>query len=70
MIHRIVINMMFTDKDAMDDILDKVKDHEDEAITINPGKPNQERSYWVTQECNHDEHHTGPCTDTGSWYSP
>jgi len=70
LLHRITIDMIFRDVDPINDILDKVKDHQDQAITINPGQPDQEHSYWYTQECNHDEVHDGPCTETAAWYSP
>ena len=32
-----------------------------QAVTINPGQPNEERGYIIIEECYHDEDPTKPC---------
>lgn len=70
MIHRIVIDMMFPDIDPLNDILEEVKRHEHQAITINPGQLNAEHSSVTVQECLHDDYPSTPCRATYEWTSP
>jgi len=70
MIYRITVDMMFNDPDPMGDILEEVQCHEHQAITINPGQPNEEKSIIDVVQCHHDETPTSPCHSIYHWESP
>ena len=61
MVYRIILDAFFIDIDPMNDILEEVKRRFPEAITINPGQPNEQPSYWDSHECYHDTPEGPPC---------
>lgn len=69
MIYRITIDMIFNDYGPVDDILDKCRDHEEAAITLNPGTPYAEHSKILAQECHHNSQSPEPCHTTYTWES-
>ncbi|MBA7668784.1 hypothetical protein ES703_76900 [subsurface metagenome] len=70
MLYRVKIDLSFQDWDAVNDIVDKATDHLGEAVTINPGQPNEERGFIRTEECHHDESPSIPCTALQELLSP
>jgi len=68
--HRITIDMFFDDFDPANDILEECKRREHQAITINPGQPNEEHSTITAQDCTHATHPVTPCIPTYKWLSP
>lgn len=61
MLYRIRLDLAFTDRDPAQDILDKARDHIDEAVIINPGQPNEEKGFLDMEECYHDQDGTPHC---------
>jgi len=70
MLYRITLDLSFTDRDAVDDILDKALDHLSEAVTINQGQINQEIGQIITEKCYHDEDPLRPCELTAQHFTP
>lgn len=69
MAYRITADMIFEEEDPALDILDKIKDHQDQAITLHPGQPNEEKSHYQYQECHHDDPSLTPCSLMDEWES-
>jgi len=61
MLYRIRIDLAFDTYDPIDDIKDKALDHLQEAHTINPDQPNEEKGFIIIEECHHDLDPSMPC---------
>jgi len=70
MLYRIRLDLAFSDIDPADDIIDKVKDHIAEAITINPGEKTEEPGFASLEQCYHDEDPTSECVILCSFVTP
>lgn len=62
MIYQLRANLYFVDQGAIDDILDKIDDHFDDATFINTEAPNAEFSVIEVILNHHDEDPLEPCT--------
>lgn len=70
MLYRISLDLAFPTEDPLNDILEEVMRRFDQAVTINPGTPHQERGFVKTHECHHDEDPATPCPSTFEKYTP
>ena len=59
--YRITLDCIFNDLDPMNDILEETKRRFPQAITITHPGGFQEKSFYTTQECHHDESSDIPC---------
>ena len=62
MIYRVLTVLAFNTRDPADDIIDKIKDVFDQAITVNPGQLNEELSFYTLEQCFHDQDKLHDCT--------
>lgn len=70
MLHRIRLDLAFDSDDPLNDIKEEVLRHFDEAHTINPGTPYDERGFIIIEECQHDEDPIQPCEVVYEKYTP
>lgn len=70
MIYRIRIDLAFDHPDPVNDILDKAKDHFQDAHTLNPGEPNEQRGYIISEHCFHDQSPFLPCIVIEEHWTP
>jgi len=61
MIYELRVNLFFWNREAIDDIVDKILDHFDDSAVVNPGSENQELSTFDIIKNHHDEDPNAPC---------
>ena len=61
MLYRVHVLLAFTSQHPALDIINKALPHLPAAVTINPGQPNEEKGYIITEQCFHDDDPTKPC---------
>lgn len=61
MFYRLIMILAFTDWDPANDLIEETRRRFDNAVTINPGQPNAEPSFYRVEECHHDESPPGIC---------
>ena len=69
MIYRLIVLLNSESEDAILDVKDKILDHLSDFITVNPGQPNEEQSFYKCGQCHHDEHPTLDCALMEEWHS-
>lgn len=61
MIYELRVDLFFHDREAIDDIVDKILDHFDDSAVVNPYSDNQEVSTFDIIENHHDEDPNASC---------
>lgn len=69
-LHRLTIDLSFTEEDPINDILDKALDHIGASCTYRPGQENEERGFIRWVECGHADNPNESCTLREEHLSP
>ena len=67
MLYELRVTLFFYDRDAIDDIVDKILDHFDDSAIINPNSENEELSTFEINENHHDEDPNAPCVSLADY---
>lgn len=61
MIYELRARLFFWNRQGVDDIIDKIRDHFDDCAIVNPDSENEELSIYELIQNHHDEEPNAPC---------
>lgn len=68
--HRLRLDVFLPGDVPLDRIRERIVWLRNRAVTVNPGKPDEEHSKIELHECHHDVEHGPACRELYSWESP
>ena len=67
MLKRFRADIIYSDFDPLNDLVEEARRRIEASVVINEGQPNEERGYFSVEDCGHNDTPPIPCVVTEKW---